>query len=242
MSQKFTLQCHIVPELMQTRTHTTQHKYKALSLFPKLPQLFPCQLYIYIWKKLIIQHIPVFVHRTVCGQFLESLNYKEAEAWTKKCAQGLLGYWVQSLSSFPPKWKGSKVFEVQLEGMETSEATPNLDTDTAVRLLEPTSFPWKLHFLVAVHCWTHEASMPFCLATKNQQDPADYYLSCINKCLGWKGVENNGTTSNPYLWLHCNTHQQCFPHSAMLWGRNQSALHPGKTRGPWLTHQSTENS
>lgn len=184
MSQKFTLQCHIVPKLMQTRTHTTQAQ--SSQFVPKAPTAFSMPD-IYIYEKLIMQHILVFVWRTVCGQFLESFNCKKAEAWIKKYTQGLLGYWGQSLSSFPPKLKGSKAFEVQLEGMETSYATPNLDTDTAVRLLVRTSFAWKLHYLVVVCCWAHEAGMPFCLATKHQQDPADYYPSYVNKHLGATG-------------------------------------------------------
>lgn len=35
---------------------------------------------IYLCKKSLMQHIPVFVCITVCGQVLESFNYKEAEA------------------------------------------------------------------------------------------------------------------------------------------------------------------
>ena len=147
MSKKFTLQCHIVPELMQTRTHTTQAQVQSSQSAPKAPTAFSMPaiyIYMYIYKKkLIIQHIPVFVCGTACRQFLESFNYKEAEAWAKKYTPSLLGYWGQSLSSFPPKWKGSKVCEMQLEGMETSDSTPNLDTGTAVRLLVPTSFASK---------------------------------------------------------------------------------------------------
>lgn len=85
------------------------------------------------------------------------------------------------------------MFEEQLEEMEISDATPNLDTDTTVRLLVPTPFlktalfdgSTGVHYLMVV-CWAHEAGMPFCLATKQQQDPVDCYPSCINRHLGVK--------------------------------------------------------
>lgn len=90
----------------------------------------------------------MFVCRTVCEQFYESFNYKEAKAWTKKYTQGLLG--LRTVSVFAPKWKGPSVFEIQLEGMRTSHATPKLDFETAVRLVVPTPFAWKLPYLVVV--------------------------------------------------------------------------------------------
>lgn len=102
-----------------------------------------------------------------------------------------------------------------------------------------TSFAWKLHYLVVVCCWTHGTSKPFLLATKHQQDPADYYPSCVRKRLGcwetWKKLK-------PMYFIRL-THTSCAPHIVLCCeGRSHSALHPGKTRGLWLTCQSTGDS
>lgn len=77
MSQKFTLQCHIGPELMQSRTHTTQAQAQSTVCSQSSHGFFHAS-YIYIKEKK--PHIPVFVYRTVCGQTFESFDYKEVEA------------------------------------------------------------------------------------------------------------------------------------------------------------------
>lgn len=91
-----------------------------------------------------------------------------------------------------------------------------------------TSFAWKLHYLVVVCCWAYGNSTPFCLATKHQQDPADYYPSSVKKHLGcqemWKRLK-------PMSLIRL-THTSYAPHVVLCCeGGSHSSLRPGKTRG-----------
>lgn len=85
MSQKFTLQCHTVPKLMQTRTHSTQ--VQSPQSVPQAPTASSVPTIYRERKKeerrrrkeaniTTHQHIPVFVCRTLRGLFLDPL-FKE---------------------------------------------------------------------------------------------------------------------------------------------------------------------
>lgn len=99
--------------------------------------------------------------------------------------------------------------------METWGATPNLDTATAVSPLVPTSFAWKLQYLVVVHHWAREAGAPLWSGTKHQQDPADYYPSCVNKHLS---VQGRGKYWENFRPMYLMTHTSYAPHKRCVVG------------------------